>query len=293
MGQERGFQLGDMLRKIGIAIKKNWILMSLIIVIFVAAGIGYASYRKPTYIAYEKAMYSAKIDPNHGNIYDNTISNNMLDTFIDFCDESVVVSRANYYYSVYENKANDYKVLAENGKYKVDIDRFIEDMKQDTSYEMEHGFIYSGKQHYAQDKIGVSATLRGEDSSPDFEIKISYSDKVPTTAAIKAKILVLAIGEEAGVKKFDENGTQVGYKYFEASVNLSDFGSYGVQLDVTKGKIIFLFAILGVAVSFLALLLVYLLDRTVRSKDELELVTGANVLAVIETSQGGEKRGRK
>jgi hypothetical protein len=275
MEQEREIQFGELLRRIGITLKKNWLILALIIAIFSVAGIGYAFYRKPIYTSTQEAVYSAKIDPENKSLNDYTITLSYLDTFVDFCSQDVVLQRANFYYNEYV-KSN----VGIDG-----LQGFVDGVKKTEIYTGS----YDGEEYISAKDVTVSASS-ATDNSVSFYILVQCSDLVPEVSMAKAKILTLAIDREA---KEPADSTEFGeYKYFGAYVSLEDYGYKGYQKDLSKTKIIAIAFILGVVVALVTVYLMYLLNRTVREKEELETLTGTSVLAFISNTEGGKKNGR-
>ncbi len=343
MEQQKDFQLGDLIRKIGLLIKKNWILITAVILVFVLGGVGYSYLRKPTYIASRQAIYGSQLDPSEPNLYDHTSAVNMMDTFIDFCDEPVVLNRANYYYGEYlkakqinpDYKVSDYVTIVETERkgmlgdgatlpsyvinvdangYKLDeskdlatnVKAYVGDPVLDT-YEtkLKNGTLEL-ESYFDAGNVSVTAEETDEMDVPKFDIFVSCKDKNVKVAQEKAEIYVMAIKYEASkvvkVHKLETHNTSdpsvidqtryvMNYQYFEALVRFEDFGNLGYSTDMSKTKIILVAGLLGVVVAALALALVYMLDRTVRNKEELETITGSNVLAVISLREGGSENG--
>lgn len=276
MEQEKELQFGELLRRIGISVKKNWLILAVAIVLFTVAGIGYAYYRKPVYTARQNAVYSAKLDPSSTSLNDYTITLNMIDTFVDFCDEAVVLERANFYYDGYKNSAIELEGL----------EAYVESIRETDTY----GGSYDGEEYITPSDVSVTASSY-TDSNVSFNIVVKCNDKAAEAARVKVKLLVLAIDSEAHVPA-DSDGLGE-YKYFGAYVSLEDYGYIGSTVDMSKTKIVIIAFILGVVAGLLAVYVVCLVNRTVREKSELEAITGTAVLAFISNSAGGAKNGRK
>lgn len=276
MEQEKELQFGELLRRIGISVKKNWLILAVVMVLFTVAGIGYAYYRKSVYTARQNAVYSAKLDPSSTSLNDYTITLNMIDTFVDFCDEAVVLDRANFYYDGYKKSATELEGL----------DAYVESIRETDTY----GGSYDGEEYITPSDVSVTASSY-TDSNVSFNIVVKCNDKDAEAARVKVKLLVLAIDSEAHVPAASDGLGE--YKYFGAYVSLEDYGYIGSTVDMSKTKIVIIAFILGVVAGLLAVYVVCLVNRTVREKSELEAITGTAVLAFISNSAGGAKNGRK
>lgn len=276
MEQDKELQFGELLRRIGMSLKKNWLIFAVVIVLFTIAGVGYAYYRNPVYTARQNAVYSAKLDHSSANINDYTITLNMIDTFVDFCDEAVVLDRANFYYDGYKKSATQLEGL----------DAYVESIRETDTYDGS----YDGEEYIKSSDVSVSASSY-TDSDVSFNMVVKCNDKDAEAARVKVKLLVLAIDLEAHVPAAPDGLGE--YKYFGAYVSLEDYGYIGSTADISKTKIVFIALILGIVAGLLAVYIVCLIDRTVREKDELEAITGASVLAYISNSEWRGKNGRK
>ena len=66
-------------------------------------------------------------------------------------------------------------------------------------------------------------------------------------------------------------------------IELSDsVKGVSVVADLTTAKVVLIALILGFVLSLAAAYLMYLADNTIKSKEQLEKITGANVIAYIE-----------
>ena len=95
---------GAIIRNVFYAIKRNIILILVIMFVFAVGGVGYASILKPNYTASVKVRYI--VDDNTGStVEDINAMRAYIDTVVDFVDEGVVVDRANYYYTKWSNES--------------------------------------------------------------------------------------------------------------------------------------------------------------------------------------------
>lgn len=260
----------NVIKDILFAIKRNIILVALILIICAGCGFGYSYIKKPDYTAGENVVYMAKeVNSQSGTASSINIMRAYFNTVVDFCDEGVVTDRANFYYVMYKNKA------ATTQNYTVD--RFIKD---DLSYY--EGHVTLGERSYIlKNKISVTADVSSADSD-QFSFVIKYTDSNRAEAKDKVKLLVEAIKSEL---KMDNNVNT----YFDTIENqFISLGSTGTSSNISKSR----FTIIGLFIgAILAAAIVYiktLLDNTITSKEHLEELTGAPVLSVIN-KEGGRK----
>lgn len=142
----------NILREIIINFRRSIILMLVVVFLSLGTGFAYAKLRKPEYIAEEQVLFSmgdgtfiqAEINAMHA----------YRDTVVDFCDNGVVLDRANYYYSNFlALKGGDYS-----------LDQYIESIEYTEDminwYEQEIDFLTEKqlKEDFLE-KGGVDANL--------------------------------------------------------------------------------------------------------------------------------------
>jgi len=280
--QNGGIAQNDILRRILFALKKNWLLILIIIAIFIGAGAVYTKIRKPVYTASQDTIYKA-LSPDGPTEGDANVTYQYLSTVADFCDEGCVVDRANFYWAKFTElkSAGTVDTVAEFNAL-VDAATSTSD---DLYYTVSKGQAVTNK-GIVSDKISVSSSKNG-DTNVSFKMTLHYTDPSQEDAGNKVKILLTAINKEAVLLQ-DNPQTNHDYKYFYVKVILEDFGDAGIVADVSLRKILIIFALVGVAVSLIVVYLINLFNRTVRDKDELERLTGTNVLAFIEDQGEGK-----
>ena len=141
------------------------------------------------------------------------------------------------------------------------------------------------------------------DESITFSMKFSYGDYDRQSAIDKVKIIVFAINMEAKIcapysrplntddpnfNKMNNNAIIATYKYFGVKVNLSDMGLIDVSSNVSKVRIISVSFIIGILLCIVFIYIRFLLDRTIKDKEELEKLTDTKCLSYIEKN-GGNK----
>ncbi len=263
---------GSSLRDLLYVLKRNVIFLIVVVLLFTAGGFLYANMQKPRYTATEKVFFRAT------NMVDDKTTSNInvmrayIDTVVDFCDEGVVIDRANYYYTDFYNwvKGKEGTLLDLIDAYAQEEDTYVLGVK-DNYYNVDDISVYIKQ---------ADSTL----NSTPFNFEIKYTDENSTHAVVKLKLLVLAFTRECV-----ETETDTEMKYFSGvKVNILDGGFGGVSTNLAKNKIIFLFFVLGIVIGLVIIYFKNFLDNTFKTKEELEYLSGLTVLSVIDL-QGGEK----
>lgn len=254
------------------AVRRYLALILIIIILCVSAGIGYSFIRKPNYTANAKVLVTVHLDGDWST-ETNWIQNH-IKTIVDFCDSGVVIDRANYYYMQWEKEKNDGSGM--------DIETFI---KNPPAYRTnpEHTGINNFINPANVDTTFVDHTTS---ISPVFDV--NYTDKTETDAQEKVLILIRAFTDEVKLKDETTSNTI----YFTADVTLTNGGINSIEKDVSMVSILFLSGLIGIFLSVLVVYVLILLDNSIRSKEELEAVVGATMLACIRKNEGGNKNGK-
>lgn len=262
------------------AAKRFWILILAIVLCFTACGVVYSYLRKPNYTASEKIVYKAQNTFEDATAYHINAMDAFVDTIIDFCDEDVVIDRANFYYSMYLNQKSK-----EGENYSVND--YIAQEKENDSYAKQE--VKTAR--IVKSNIEIEETPEEEKNGAKFSFSVKYTDKNAVAAVEKLKILVFAIDMESRVTVVVDNKTV--NKYFAGIENeLMDFGTEEITSDLSRFRIVLVAFILGALASCAIVYAIYLFDNTVKTKEELEQLTGASSLSYI-SRQGGTKNGRK
>lgn len=263
---------GVTLRELLGVIKKNVILLLVIVFLSTLVGIGYSRLQQPKYTAHEFVFFKAQNIDNSNTTDNISAMIAYVDTVADFCDEGVVVDRANHHYDEYLKKKNKGEIDNLN-------DYITWSTKNDTYQVTENGAKY-----FSKGNIGIKIAEKDSDGKKPFSFTVSYTDDSQELSYIKVRILIHSLKMESVA--LNSNFER---KYFDGvNVEIMDEGLQGISVDISRTKTIFLFMILGVAIGLIAVYSIYLLDNTVKSREELERLTGTNIMAVIE-EQGGER----
>ena len=270
-------QEGKTIRDLFIIFKKSFWLILAIIVLFAALGLGYSFIETPSFTASRKVIITCenngvwKIDSDGKPKYDASANNPVdnintmnayADTIMDFCDEGVVVDRANRYYINYLNSSYE------------DLDEYIEFLETSSVDSDAEGEIFS-------ENIKLSKLAKEEEVN--FSFKVEYTDENSQEAYDKLKLLIYAFKKEVLVTKEGSEET----KYFgNFKVYVEDMGAIGdVKPNTSKTKNILIFGAIGVVISFLVVYIKTVANNTVTTKEELERIVGAPVFAAIENKE--------
>ena len=271
-------RVGDnIFKNIWFAFKRNIFLILAIIVFCTALGGVYTMMQKPQYRATEKVICKTANDIDNGPSSDLTTAINYIKTIIDFADEGVVIDRANWYYSNYcDKKGTTQANITINS-----VDKFIEYMNipgNDTYQSSDQpGSELEIEQEILRSNLVVNTKTTAE-GDVALAFSISYIDEDKEDAKEKARIYVYAFQREISA----ENGVQEG-KYFDGirSIDIVKLGSIGTVSTVSKTKnVVFAFGV-GLAIAIAVVYIISITDSSVKSKEELEFISGVGVLSYI------------
>lgn len=276
MNQNENFDDSISIKELLYVLKKNIILLCVIVLLMTAGGFVYAKIQIPKYTAQEEVFFKAQnisYDENNSNM---KVMVAYLDTVKDFCIAGVVLDRADFYYDQYLYKKSQDNDLT--------VNKFIQEISKPNKD------TYVGQlckvKYFSEDNIKVHSS--NSKSSSVFAFRVCYTEESRDVAIEKVKILVFAIKNES-VERIERGNINSERKYFSGvNVEIMDEGLTGVTTDFSKTKTILLFVILGVLLGVVVVFIKHLLDNTIKTKEELERLTGFNVLSVI-ISQEGEK----
>ena len=246
-------------------VRKNIILILAIVFFVTSLGVAYALVRKPNYTA-SVAMYVLAHSQGPSDWKDGVnTTQNYLSSIVDFCDEGVVIDRANYYYSQWLNEKRENPQLT--------LTAFMDGIGS---------IIYNKfktlEQYILPENISVDSSEI--DGHTNIVFYVDYTDKDEETAIIKAQILVAAIEREA---MLTDKGNKV---YFQIDLKLESKGLKKVEADISKFSVVLISGVLGIAISLLVLYVKILLDKGIKTKEELERFTNAQVLSCIDNIGG-------
>ncbi len=270
--QNKGFG-ESLIREILFAVKTNIILILVTIFICAGCGVAFSYVRKPNYTASVKVSYRASNEQGTSSTADNiNMMNAFINTVVDFCDEGVVIDRANSYYVSYTNKTKSDPTLT--------IDEFIESLNVNDSYSGEQAKGDVEEKYILRSNLSVSVDIEGNEQNV-YCFALSYKDKDADQAKIKVKLCVEAYSRE--IQAPSSAGQE---KYFSGiKIDINSLGLVGEPIpDLTKTKLAFLGGVVGVLLATMLVYLISVTDGSVKSKAELEELTGIKHISNINYS---------
>ncbi len=279
--EKRNRKNDNFILSIWYALKRCMAIFIAIVILGTAGGLVYGFVKKPDYTAKEQIVFTAKALENGNPVINVNIMRAYANTIIDFCDEGVVLDRANFYYVTYKSRVEDPNkgYLDQKGKYSVDD--FIDDIETVEDPKV----VVGTEKHIIKENVYVSATVE-TDEQDVYAFSLGYTDSNQEEAKIKTKILVLAF-----MREIQPAPNTTGVKYFEGiniTITKLSKGELTATSNVSKVATTIKGFILGLVVAIIVTYVVNVTDVTIKDKDDLEEITGADVLAYIQ-DQGGKK----
>lgn len=275
--ESKGVSIVDIL----LGLRAHLVLILIVTLLFAVGGFAYAKVRKPVYTASVPVQFDVDINSvdTSGNDTSNQNSYTYLFAYVDtadgICKSGNVIDRANVYYYYY----------LQSGK---NIDVFIRELTDAyKTVKTTHGEIpdygvteellneYRNK-WFNSSKVGTkySASSNSSEARVDFSLWVKNLDS--GKAKEMARIYVLAADVSLNKILVLDNGT-AGLLDLAGSVS-----GVSASPDMTTTKVVIVAVILGLALAFLTVYIIYLLDNTVKSKEQLEEMSGASVIAYID-----------
>jgi capsular polysaccharide biosynthesis protein len=246
----------NVLQDILFILKKNILWMLIIVIVATAVGVSWAYVRKPKYIAKQEINYYVKenvANPSQSNEI-NTMNKYVL-TMVEFCKTEKVLDLANAYYVMYKQSGQDLKTFLATEKVAT---------KPSVQYRGEGS-------HYSAANVGTYFYEK-DATNYEFFFEISYQEANLTAAQEKVQILALACYKEA------QDLVPGITTYLEAL----GFDASNYTLDLSKTRIVILAVAIGVVLSIAFVFIKNMFDSTLKTKEDLEKITGASVFACID-----------
>lgn len=241
---------GITFRQLLLIIRANIFLIVAIIVIATIVGVVYSTTRKTTYTATRSMIVICK---NVSDENDNNIYNDLTAT------------------------SRMIPTIAEYCKQEVVLSLAQEIYGKSNSGEIK--------------KSGVKVSY--DESGNNYFLYISYTDVEPDLA--RAKVMAVSEAEKEIVETVDAKGNPV---YVRMMTTLTFVDTIGTAEDLQKipcvmnsgsKMIVVLAVIIGIIVAVLVVLFRYLLDDTLKTKEELERATGTQVFAFLGDMNASEE----
>ncbi len=264
-------------------LRAHIVLIVIITLLFAAGGFLYAKNKKPVYTASVPVQFNVQINAvdEYGNpIVDQVSSTNYLfaylDTAVDVCKSGDVLDRANIYYHFYleSGKTIDEFITEINAAYTKTVK---EEREEIPGYEVSEDLMETYRDKWIKSgKVGTTYSSSKNSADTVIYFRLWVKDANPTYAKEMARIYALAA---------DVSLNRV-LNFGKTTAGLFDLAgqSSGVSVSTnaaTKKTVVIAF-VLGLVVSLAVVYIIYLIDNTVKSKEQLETLSGANVIAYIE-----------
>ena len=269
---------GDFIRQVLHVLKRNIGLILAVVIIAAGCGVGYSYVRSPKYTANIRVKFFVEGKDS------SAIGENMqyINTIVDFVDEGVVVDRANAYYIKW---VDGYKKQGKN------IKEFYSDFNEikiqggDNALYSNYDRINTLKADRFISAGSIVTLTKKNKNETHWTFQIGYTDIDSQDALEKTYVLVLAFEHEL------EGGDYFVGEETSLKINIENLYSDGTTLDLSKSNIIIIAVCLGLILALILIYLKTLLDNTVKDRNELERITGAEILGCIDLVEDG-KNGR-
>ena len=276
---------GISLAEILYVLRSHILLIVIITLLCTAGGFLYAKTKKPVYTASVPVQFEVQINAvdeagNPMSTVDQVSSTNYLfaylDTAVGVCKSGDVLDRANVYYNFY----------VESGK---NIDEFISDIKaaytdtvkenrsEISGYEVTEELMTAYRDKWLT-VFNTGTTYSSSKNSADTVIYFRLWVKDLNAVYAKAFARIYAFAADISMNKVLNFGNTT-----SGLIDLAGASSgVSVSSDTSAKKTVIIAFALGLIVSLAAVYFIYLIDNTVKSKEQLEALSGANVIAYIE-----------
>lgn len=269
-------------------LRAHLILIIFITLLFGAGGFAYSRIRKPIYTASVPVQFKTEMfkdESGDGNSVNQVSSTNYLfaylDTAIGICKSGEVLDRANVYYHFYLNSKSLNSELSIDDFVKTLNDAYtLEDRAaraEIPGYEVTDALKaqYRDK-FYTASKVGTNYTASKNSADTVVYFRLWVKDLNSDYAREMARIY--AVAADVSLNQILDLGRGTA-----GLIELADkVGDVSFSSDMSPRNIIIIAAVLGFVVSLVAVYLLYLADNTVKSREQLEKLTGANVIAYLD-----------
>ncbi len=245
--------------------KENLILILIIVLISGIFGVVYHKLKKPVYTASEMVNYMAYYDDVEDDPTAAGAMNLMsvyVHTMVDFCTSGVVLDRAEYYYTEY----------LKSGK---NIEDFVKYLKEGTcSYDPTK---ITSRTYFNPSNVSSILLTHGDETDESYIFVLSVDNFDAVVAKEMVRIFAVAVDQES--REYFEGVETYVYEL------VKDTNGVSVSTADSLGKKLAIFLILGAIVAGMIVYIKTLFDKTVRDKEEIEELTGVNVVAYIEKQE--------
>lgn len=166
-----------------------------------------------------------------------------------------------------------------DGTVETSEEKYIVRLKTDLATLQQNELFYqtedsnSVEEEYIDSKnVGV-INYESEEIENAFAFGVTYLDNKADLSQEKVKVLILAFGVESS------------YFFTGLNTTIEDMGVVSCNVDMSKTKIIVVAVVIGVVLGLLIVFTLQALDKTIKSKEQAEELTGCAVLACIESQE--------
>lgn len=248
-------------------LKENLILIVLIVVLSIGAGAVYYKLQKPVYTGSEMLNYMAFYEDAKDSDNASSSMNLMsvyIDTMVDFCTTGVVLDRAEYYYTEY---------LKSN----MDIEGFIAGVKTGAYNQTYNPSDVTDRVYFNSSNVSSSLLNHGNEMIESYILVITASAESEEMARELTRFFAVAIDQEC--RDFFQGVKTYTYELVKNTEGVS------VSSGKSLVKTLAIFTLLGLVLALAIVYLKVLLDKTVKDKEEIEMLTGVSMLAYIEKQE--------
>ena len=276
---------GKILIEILYALRLHLLFIIIVTVLFTAGGFVYAKIRKPIYTATISAQFAVEIES--AGVVDQYSSTNYVfsyfNTAVDLCNKGgVVADRANVYYNYYLNEHRDNDISI-NG-FITKLIGLYETVKKDRleipDYEVTEELMneYRGRWFSSANVSASYGSSSSANSTTLFKIRVKSLD----ATYAKEMALIYALSADVSLNNYLDFGSVNDNATAGIRMMATRVSEVPVTPDVSKTKVVIISFLLGLVISAVAAYVMHLADTTVTTKEQLEQITGVNLIAYID-----------
>ena len=265
-------------------LRAHLLLIIIITVLFAAGGFVYSKIRKPVYTASVPVVFDVSgIKQTDKDEEDQSLNYTYLSAYIgsvaEICTSGKTIDRANVYYAYYLNsgkKINEF-ITDLNESYKT-----VKDSREelpDYPVNAENIKEYRNK-YFTSDKVGTDYKYSAD--SKGITVNFGLWAKDLDTERAKEMASIYAFAADISLNQILEFGKSENSGH-AGIINLSgSISGVSVSSDISTMKAVVIAMALGLALALMTVYILHLTDNTIKSKEQLEEMSGASVIAYIE-----------
>ena len=277
------------LTNVFLILRAHLLLILIITILFAAGGFVYSKIRKAVYTATVPVLFDVsgikQVDQDDQilDAEDQALNYTYLSAYIssvaEICTSGKTIDRANVYYDYYLNSGKNINefIAALNESYNT-----VKDLRGELpDYPVNSENISNCRNKYfTSDKVGTNYKYRTDITGVIVNFGLWVKNLDPKCASEMASIYAFAADvalNQILVFGKSDNAAHAGIINLSGSVS-----GVSVSSDVSTMKIVVIAAVLGIALALMTVYILYLTDNTIKSKEQLEDMSGASVIAYIE-----------